>query len=74
MNDDVVANLKEFVAKLPKYSSHYGKEKNATQNPTLAPGLTKSFLYEKFSSETGHIVSKSWFYQYWVQNIPVTLY
>ena len=41
-------NLKIFISEIPKYSSHYSREKDTTNMLTLAPGVTKQALYEEF--------------------------
>ena len=45
---NVITDLKQLIAKLPKYSSQYGREKNSHRLLTLALSLTKHLLYEEF--------------------------
>ena len=45
IGENVIHDLKSFIAKLPKYTSHYGREKSSDPSVlTLAPGLTKTKL------------------------------
>ena len=42
-------DIQEFLAKIPKYSSHYGREKDDHSLLTLAPNLTKHKLFTEFT-------------------------
>ena len=72
--EDVIRDLKEFVARLPKYSSHYGREKDDKCVLTLAPNITKVKLYKEFLKDKDYNVSESWFMKSWNGNIPVRTY
>ena len=66
-------DLNTFAAELPKYTSHYGREKSANVL-TLGPGVTKSKLWTEFLSDKNYTVSLEWFNKYWHKNMPVKLY
>ena len=70
--EDVIRDLKEFVARLPKYSSHYRRQKDDKSVLTLAPNITKVKLYKEFLKDKD--VSESWFMKFWNGNIPVRTY
>ena len=57
-------DLKIFISKIPKYSSHYSREKDTTNMFTLAPGVTKQAIYEEFLKDKNYKVRKDWFFKY----------
>ena len=61
IGEEVIEDFKTFVAKLPKYTSHYGRGKRDGSLLTLAPGLTKAKLYKEFLAEKTYTVSQEWF-------------
>ena len=73
ISETVTEDLKNFVAKLPKYKSHYVREKSANVL-TFAPGVTTSKLWKEFLSDKNYTVSLEWFNKYWQKNLPVKLY
>ena len=67
-------DLKIFISKIPKYSSHYSREKDTTNMLTLAPGVMKQAFYEEFLKDKNYKVIKDWFLKYWAENIQVKVY
>ena len=74
ISEEIKNDIKAYIAKFPKYSSHYGREKDSNNMLTLAPGITKQSLYEHFIEETQYKVSKEWFLKFMRENIPVQIY